>query len=308
MENNIDLIEKHKEILLERFRHEQEINGCYEEWYSDLDQFRDSLKRFYTCKFGEQMYRMDNPEFVLPTGDHIDHHIIGYLAPLDFKRIGWNGILRSPDEQIVMLNNFLKKRGTRFIYVALPCKEVIYPQLIADEALLHGKTIIVPQWRYMLSKIVEKNVEVVDMLPAMKEKGEDIFAKTHYISHKGAKIISQAIKEYLEKTTKGLYNNKEYSEIGIFGNCNLQAYLDEKKGILANLILDMEYPISYIGRYLPFCCIDTMTESAIKELLKYKIVIYVGFPSASFVRTSAYWDRSDAIENRWWSSIDLDKL
>lgn len=47
------------------------------------------------CGFDEKLYRLKyNPP--TKSGDIIDHHVIGYLAPLVFKRIGWGGRYATP--------------------------------------------------------------------------------------------------------------------------------------------------------------------------------------------------------------------
>ncbi len=69
-----------------------EISVCgYDEISAEEEEvFRRFLREFATYGFGEKLYRLKTNS---PTqsGDIIDHHIIGYLAPLNFKRIGWGG-------------------------------------------------------------------------------------------------------------------------------------------------------------------------------------------------------------------------
>lgn len=76
-------------------------------------------------------------------------------------------------------------------------------------------------------------------------------------------------------------------KIGFIGNCNLAAYWEEGGGILANTAFASDLPVRYIGRYLPFDGVeDPMTTDCLESCLEHDIIIYVGFPSAAFVRTS----------------------
>ena len=76
-------------------------NGSYLEWYKALVDFRRYIEsRYLLFKFG-QKYR--HKFLKTESGDIVDHHIISYLAPLDFKRIGWNGERLTPVEQVASI-------------------------------------------------------------------------------------------------------------------------------------------------------------------------------------------------------------
>ena len=392
-------IEKLRQSNLRLLEKEIIENGSYDKWYADLEEFRQSLSKYYkysiggeaeeekrnlmlyaseisvcgydeisatdeavfkrflrefaTYGYGEKLYRLKaNPP--TKTGDVIDHHIIGYLAPLDFKRIGWGGRYATPGEQLIRFADYFNKRGKRFIYVALPCKGAVYPEIMTDIELLKGKTNCIPQWRKMLKEIVEAGVEVIDMLPEFqtRKRGEgNLYLKDHRISPVGAKIVGERLGEYLKTTTdytekiqlqqeKFLYFEKatesrlqadysyiwrtyceEYpdikvpytgtaqnSRIGFIGNCNLAAYWEEGGGILANTAYYSGFPLCYIGRYLPFDGTDDpVTTECLEKCLEHDIIVYVGFPSAAFVRTSNLFF-SRLARGQWcneWSSIAL---
>ncbi|MBQ7594225.1 MAG: hypothetical protein IJU48_07715, partial [Synergistaceae bacterium] len=190
---------------LETLNKEININGNYQEWYEALADFRRLIQSKYIIfKIGRR-YR--HKITLTSSGDLIDHHIISYLAPLDFKRRGWgNRILRS-SEQVIMLANYLKQKNTRLIYIALPNKCNIYPEIICDDlTLLNGKTIFVPQYRKFIRELVTSGVEVIDMLPVFMRHKEDfaLFSKDHHVSISGAKLIADTAAEYLRLTTKNI--------------------------------------------------------------------------------------------------------
>lgn len=77
------------------------------------------------------------------------------------------------------------------------------------------------------------------------------------------------------------------SALGIFGNCNLQSFLDSGFDITAHIAKNINCPVNYICRILPF---DSGNASEIAGLRDHiftdkKIVIYLGFPSACYVRS-----------------------
>lgn len=78
------------------------------------------------------------------------------------------------------------------------------------------------------------------------------------------------------------------SKIGIFGNCNLQSYMYDGGGITACLSAYLNYPVNYLGRRLPFCDKpkERIDDSTLEQLCQKDILLYVGFPSAAFVRSS----------------------
>lgn len=105
------------------------------------------------------------------------------------------------------------------------------------------------------------------------------------------------------------------SNIGIFGNCNLQAYLYRGSGIAANLAYELQRDVDYLGRKLIFGSEREAYDMEIFEKsAKKDIVICISFPSGSFVRTSAL-DRGMVkrmirygIHAGRWSTTDLGDL
>ena len=160
-----------------------------------------------------------------------------------------------------------------------------------------------------------------------------LFSYGHEISATGAKIISQIISNYLKIIVSdwpnytNLYTNNEIlvnedgigwygnqvkinqdiflssdkiSKIGIFGNCNLQKFINLKCDITSNVSSILNYPIDYCGRLLPSHSTWPEEDNIQQELFyKKKIIIYLGLPSACFVRENT--------SNISWSTTILSK-
>lgn len=197
---------------LRKYLHEELLanGGSYEKWYDDLEQFREFIKTEYVwLRLGKEMYAYQPRENQY--GDKIDHHIVSYLAPLDYTRIGFNGQHLKPYEQVEKASQYVNGKGKRFIAVALPNKGAVYPKLICDKPELYNqKTSPAPQYRKHISDLLGTGVEVIDIFPVFKDWADKyglenlLFSKDHHISPLGAKLIAESIADYLKKTTDGL--------------------------------------------------------------------------------------------------------
>lgn len=336
----MDKIQENKQKNLRTFAREQAENGNYNEWYAELADFRRALRPYVKQTFfGNRIIQSKRTR--LPSGDVLDHHVAGYFAPLNFRRRGFEGEMRTPADQLIYLSEYLKAHHTRFIYAALPCKGVFYPEIAVAAETLHGKTLDCPQWRKMLSELVVADVDVLDLLPPLMAQKDslNLFSKDHYVSPLGAKAVAEIVAGYLRDTAKifetdihvnakdcevdfscpdgsgGTVQEKyparcisrvdegtlDYPEarIGFFGNCNVQAYREYSAGIYENLLYELHAPVDYMGRFLPFACsehhhaalfgCEGLTQSVCQAFAKKDIVVYLGFPTASFVRTSQFY-------------------
>lgn len=183
---------------------------------------------------------------------------------------------------------------------------------------------VVPQWRKMLFDISKSGIEIIDFLPIFMRTRNDIklFPAAHWISLEAMPLIGSVIAQYLKETTKYLPQQKgmlecrkvrinedgeiwdarkiliksleddsfiDYqgtrveSEIGIFGNCNLQHAEDTGLDITSHVAFHCGYPVTNCGRLLPFLYGST-SNIAQGVFHGKKIVIYLGFPSAAYVR------------------------
>lgn len=206
MERIENQVEQYRKEQIQTLKEECLSNGSYEKWYQELEPFRRYIqKRYIRFHFGKKLYwnrYVENRQ-----GDILDHHTISYLAPLDYKNIGWGSQHLYAHEQIKGISDYFMKRGIRFIYAAIPNKGVVYPSRICpDEQLLKGKSINAPQWRKYLFQVIDAGVETVDVLPGfikMRDRYQ-VFSKEHNVSSQGAKIIADLIASYLKRTTKGI--------------------------------------------------------------------------------------------------------
>lgn len=149
-------VKESKKNLRERLEEEERANGGYENWYKKLETFRDSLTPYILKNFRRKKFCTNM--VTTAGGDRIDHHIVSYFAPLEYWRIGWNGKRRTASEQINCFGEYMKKHGSRFIYVALPNKGVIYPEIISREKCqMPGGNC--PQYRKMLKEILGRPSE-----------------------------------------------------------------------------------------------------------------------------------------------------
>jgi len=196
--------------------------GSYKKWYDDLAPFRKYIRnRYVWMRVGKEMYAYR--PYKNKYGDCIDHHIVSYLAPLDYYRRGWNGIRMRPFEQIRKVSDYLTGGGKRLIVTALPNKGAIYPQLICDKPELYNqKTTTAPQYRKHILDLLNAGVEVVDIYPVFRSWADEhgdkdlLFSKDHHISPLGAKLIADTIANYLKETTEGLNGTLDVKQQRLF--------------------------------------------------------------------------------------------
>ena len=357
-ESNVEQIKKYRDRQLGVLEQEKESNKNYRQWHNELEDFRNYiLSKYIARQYGRWMYQSKN--LILPSRDTVDHHVISYLAPLNFKRTGWGGDKITPSEQMSQLSDYFRQCGIRFIYVALPNKGNVYPEIICDDMeVLRGKTPNNPQWRKYLRETILSGVEVIDVLPTfMKFRHRlTLFTKGHNISNLGAKIVGDMIAKYLKDTTPGLefnykkieenrcYNFRtgdygdpgydgalevcvshiineggkripywnqgaEDSKIAILGDCNLQNFSAFGGGIAASLAYRLKYPVYNFGRKLIFGCSESLKEDDFQCLKKYKIIVYVAFASAPFVRSAAIFSWREHVASGYpWCQVDLRRI
>lgn len=152
---------------------------------------------------------------------------------------------------MITLSNALKREGCRLLYVALPCKCTINPELAVDRRLFREGGSTAPQWRKMVLEMLEGGVEVIDMFPIFqKYKNRPLFSYEHNISPEGAKLTACTIGDYVKRTStlEDIQKNKFTAHEDLMWYHPWQTNAPEKKVQL--------YKEQYIKkdelRYLPF--------------------------------------------------------
>lgn len=188
---------------MQRLAEEERSMGGYDRKYDALCLFRKALKDSYA----EGDIESDTlaPRItVLKNGHILDHHVLGYLAPMEFKRLGFGDVHRTPAEQIIALEGQLRQMGIRFVYAPIPCKLAVYPEIAGIDRYVPEDEMVIPQWRKMLYQLSLAGVEIVDCYGPLRKAKENkaLFSKNHHISPYGAAVIGGEIAEYIKRTTK----------------------------------------------------------------------------------------------------------
>lgn len=200
MQAKLEVIEQKRQAQIARIHKEVSQFGSFESQYKKLRAFRDELRKFYQWSFFDKLFIPKLTQ--ITTGDLLDHHILAYFAPFEFKRVSWGRGIRYPYEHIKLLSEKLHSQGSRFIYVSLPLKGMIYPEYAVDEKFFTKSAPTAPQFRKMTLKLLEEKVEVLDMFPIfMENKDKNLFCYTHNISTSGCELTAQIIADYIKETT-----------------------------------------------------------------------------------------------------------
>lgn len=161
-----------------------EAHGGWTRWMGELEGFREALARYK-----RELYRVPLPD------DHVvDHQVYGYYAPLDLKAYGFDGVLRTPAEQIMELARDFEERGVRFLFVALPCKEAVESRRFVEPRCIPVDGVVIPQWRKALMEIMLGGVEVVDAYPVLREHamgGRPLYNESHQLAPFGLELVAR---------------------------------------------------------------------------------------------------------------------
>lgn len=187
----------------------------YEKRWLELKNFRTEMAKYVEgyndCDENNLMAKLS----ILSNGHILDHHALGYFAPMKFKRWGFknrNGELvkRSPDEQIKVLSRYFEEHNIRFIYVPIPCKVAVDPKIAVKWDVIPEDGLVIPQWREILWKLAEGGVELIDCYSMLRTASGKPFTKNHHISPIGARIIAEAVSDYICNTTVYSQNEKRF--------------------------------------------------------------------------------------------------
>lgn len=193
--------------LLDLLEYENKTINFRKRWF-ELDDFRESLSKYVDGYDGSNSERLTSKVSILCNGHILDHHVLGYFAPMEFKRWGFcqsgTMIKRNHVEQIKILSDFFTSYGVRFIYVPLPCKVAIDPAIAVADDVIPMDGLIIPQWRKVLLDMIYEGIEIVDCYTELRNKNRLSFTRNHHISPVGAVVIANKVSEYIRLTTLGL--------------------------------------------------------------------------------------------------------
>ena len=323
-------------IIEKLMREKNQVN--YEKRWNELQDFREKISAYVNGYSKDDYSRLSSKVTILSNGHLIDHHALGYFAPMEFQRYGFTDtetgkrIKRSPVDQLRMLSNHLKLHGIRFIYVPLPCKTAVNPLIISNENVIPKDEMVIPQWRSMILNAALAGIEVIDCYSVLKGKN-DSYTKNHHVSPVGADIIGKEVAKYIKNTTiysknhsfiqkkeiigspvlyrsgdansieldvgfyeanRTLVNSENKfvpyvgkdigTDIAVIGDCNLQSYRGTGFDITAQISGYLQYPVLYVGRYLPFAKNDSIEKLPEHSLAGIDVLLYIGFVSGCFVR------------------------
>lgn len=129
--------------------------GTWARWSQQLAPVRSELERL------AQGSRRGRNGFVL------NRNAVDYLRDEDLEA-GQNGT--RPVEVLVSFSQQLKKKGIDFIYVPIPAIEEVYPENFL--ASLPSDHVVQPLGRKLLLTLLERDVDVVDLLPLFRAAGQ----------------------------------------------------------------------------------------------------------------------------------------
>lgn len=89
MQAKLEVIEQKRQAQIARIHKEVSQFGSFESQYKKLRAFRDELRKFYQWSFFDKLFIPKLTQ--ITTGDLLDHHILAYFAPFEFKRVSWGG-------------------------------------------------------------------------------------------------------------------------------------------------------------------------------------------------------------------------
>ena len=250
-------IKREQRALLSALIEEEQRHGGYERWYNHCRVMRKEIMSKYISYYTPwNTYRWKVVKNY--HGHYIDHHILSYLAPLDFHGIGWGNYMLRPFEQIFNLDRYFKEHGVRFIYVPLPNKGVIYPEVLELPTRMKSG-VNSPQWRKYVRDVVEAGVEVVDVLPNFVRRKNDknsvYNTVQHYLSSYGAMVVADEISNYLQitgwdfKEQLRLYK-KEKEQKYRYTNCPLGPLTTVEKLIICSQADPSGSEIPYVGEHI----------------------------------------------------------
>jgi len=183
----------------------EQLGGIYEAWGAALKPYRDALEKIKPTKWpwpAKDNFVFQGKEIDLVMRDTFDQE------PENQR----------PFDLIVQTHKKLKAEGIDLIFAPLPDKLSIYPDYLSDAAPAHRK--VYPAVKHLLKKLLENDVECVDLYPAFhafREKNADkplYYGKDSHWRNVAAQLAAEQIAQRLMRydfNQKALAGGNRYS-------------------------------------------------------------------------------------------------
>jgi len=138
-------------------------DGSWDRWAARVADFRRDIERQLKERPADIKGLIGKDGFLFFRGS------LNYLTSGDLRKQENN---RNPYPAIVDYSNQLRAKGIDFLFVIVPAKPEIFPEMISDLAPEVGGPYVTPYTRKLMLELAEAGVEVVDLLPAFIEARE----------------------------------------------------------------------------------------------------------------------------------------
>ena len=106
--------------------------------------------------------------------------------------------------QLAEISAALKKNGTTLVYVPIPTKSQVMPELLPDSAKLYGLDVKVAQDVYsdLVRRLQQRGIATVDLMTAMQSsdaKDPPFFGTDFHWTSRGAREAAQAVAEIVKR-------------------------------------------------------------------------------------------------------------
>ena len=183
----------------ERFALELKPFGDYPAWLRSVAPLQEEFRKVLSALPKDQMgiVGRDGWLFFRKSVDYI-------LAP----DLSQQPLEKNPLPHLREFKSFLDGKNINFLFVAVPCKEELYPEKLGITTTDATRAIVAPNGRKILADLQKNGIEVIDLLPRFLEaKAEDalstgtVYQKqdTHWTNRGlqiAANLIADRIKQY----------------------------------------------------------------------------------------------------------------
>lgn len=191
-----------KETISENFvknmrRFDDEISkyGTYQQWKNQNDTFLNALKKIAGSLPVEQMgiEGKDGWLFFRKSIDYLNSGDLSQQAPE-----------KNPVTNLVEFNKFCKSKNITLLFVPIPSKEEVYPEMLPIAGGLLKNSYVNPFGRKFMKDLQDSGIEVIDILPQyLQFKANDtalLYQKqdTHW-TNSGLEIIAAYIADRIKK-------------------------------------------------------------------------------------------------------------